>query len=99
MKCKHALARERMKTRILGFKEKDAEVKLKKTMTSGCCCDYLVDGFKLVPVVSVAWLEAWCKNQKQAMKSTTGLDEFDRGIECILEILLNSVHLKAAGKK
>ncbi len=52
-----------MTEKVLGFKKEEAEVKFKKTMTSSTCCDYLVDGFKLVPVVSVEWLEKECEKQ------------------------------------
>ena len=48
--------KKRMNEKVLGFKEREA--------FAYCDCHYRIDKTKLVPVISLAWLEKWCKRKQ-----------------------------------
>ena len=81
-----------MSEKVLGFKEKNAAINTEFYRGVKYCPAYLIEISKLVPVVSVEWLEKECK--KQIKKSRTPFaDEFT------LKHLLDAVRLQAVEEK
>lgn len=83
--------KRKMSEKVLGFKEKDALYDDGMDLVQG----WAIDEDKLVPVVSLEWLEKWCRKYQKKLDYDI---EFDRGQGASLIDLLADVRLQA-GKK